>query len=193
MTEDNLITWIIVGLLTNLSALIAGIIAWIRSAKMMPKEVKGADLSNRSKEVSIADQFDALATKAAERAVQIQTRLSRIESDYDTLKSEHDKLSTKVFEQEKVIREQELTISNQTCRINMQEKKIEDQDEIIATLRYDLDLAQEYNTKLRLQLTEFNIVPLENPKPKRKTKNGTNGNLSIPCAPPESGDNIVKE
>ena len=59
---QNIIGWLLGVLAVGIISIITGIYSIIRSGKLMPKELKGVDLDNRSKEVSIADQLDELAT-----------------------------------------------------------------------------------------------------------------------------------
>ena len=177
--DENTNLILIISLATNFSALIGGIIAIVRSAKFLPKEGKKADLENRSKEISIADQYDDIATKATARATEWQTRLEKLETDYGVLKDQYSTLSLKVMQQDETIRQQRLTIEEQDKRIALQNVKINEQDELISTLRLDLDSAQEHNLRLISQLQERDITPSEKPKLKRRTSK-TNDQLEIP-------------
>lgn len=120
----------------------------------MPKEIKSADLDNRSKEVSIANQYDELATKAAEKTLKTQERLTKIEDDYNNL-------SIKVTAQEEIMRQQAIIIKEQSSRLDIQEKKIREQEEEITLLKCELNNAQIYNTALIQQMREQSIIPLE--------------------------------
>lgn len=164
----ELITWLLVVIGTNLSAVVIAVISWIRAAKMMPKDLAGADLDNKGKEASVADQFNEIALKAAEQAVVLQDRLLRIEGDYNMLKSAHDELARKVVMQDITIKEQARTIDTQTVRLNQQGSKLVEQDELITSLRFDLDATTEYNNTLIGQLKAKNITPAQSTK-RRKT------------------------
>lgn len=168
MESPEGINWITAFIITNSVTIIGAIFIWIRAVKMMPKEVKGAELDNKGKEASVADQFNTIALKAAEQAVALQARLGRIEGDYNILKTAHDLLSVKVVEQDTALRDQARTIEAQTARLNQQDIKIIEQDELITSLRFDLDATTEYNSVLLAQMKEKNIIPAQSTK-HRKT------------------------
>lgn len=164
----DIVGWIIGIVLLNISTVIASVIVWVKAIKMMPKEVKGADLNNISKEVSIASQYDELATKAAEKTLKMQERLSKLEEDYE-------KLNDKVDEQDSIIKEQAQIIKEQSLRLDAQDTKIKEQEEEIELLKCELNNAQSYNSALIQQMKDKNIIPIENtatnPKDCKKTKN----------------------
>ena len=90
----EMINWVVGVFLVGIISLIGGAISVIKAMRMLPKEEHSADLDNiskslelKSREVSIADQLDALATKAAEKTIKVQDRLDKLEEDYDTLES----------------------------------------------------------------------------------------------------------
>lgn len=167
-STQGLINWILVVVFTNLAAIGTAILAFVKASKMIPKEVEGAELDNKGKEASVADQFNEIALKAAEQAVVLQDRLLRIEGDYNMLKSAHDELARKVVMQDVTIKEQARTIDTQTIRLNQQGTKLTEQDELIASLRFDLDATTEYNETLIRQLKAKNITPAQSTK-RRKT------------------------
>lgn len=153
-TTQDLITWIIGALLINIVTLGVSIISWIKSAKMMPKEIKGAELNNISKEISIANQLDELATKAADRTLKTQSRLDKLELDYENLEA-------KVKEQDEIIRTQNNTIKEQTGRLDMQDKKMKEQEDEIEFLKCELKNSKLYNQSLINQMREKNIIPID--------------------------------
>lgn len=164
----ELVTWLLLIVATNLSAVILAIMSWVKAAKMIPRDIKAADLDNQAKEGSVADQFNTIAIKAAEQATILQGRLLRIEGDYNILKSAHDELVKKVILQDIALKEQLRTVEAQTARINQQDGKISEQEELISSLRFDLNATTEYNYILIAQMKEKNLVPVESPK-HRKT------------------------
>lgn len=149
----ELITWILIVVGTNLSAVILAIISWIRAVKMIPRELEASDLDNKIKEASIAEQMDELATKAADKAIRLQERL-------DVLEKEHELLKEEVGKQKSIAREQADTIIMQNTRLDLQEKKIEEQEGQIETLKSDLFKAQAYNMALIKQMQEENMIPI---------------------------------
>jgi uncharacterized coiled-coil protein SlyX len=159
----NLVTGV---LISSIIAIIGAVFTWIRAAKMMPKEAKGMDLDNLGKEASVADQFNDIANKAAEQAVNLQTKLLRLENDYNMLKFAHDELNSKVVAQDLTIKEQAIVIDNNNIRLNEQEIKMCEQDEVINELKFDLGVAQQYNSELIVQMKNANLIPLEAPKRK---------------------------
>lgn len=167
---QELIKWLVASIGTSFVAIVGAVFVWIRAIKMIPKEVKGAELDNKGKEASVADQFNTIALKAAEQAVTLQARLGRIEGDYNILKTAHDLLASKVVEQDLALKDQSRTIEAQTLRLNQQGIKLVEQEELITSLRFDLDTTNEYNSALIAQMKEKNLVPLE--APSRRKSNG---------------------
>lgn len=146
-TLQELIQWFIGVLVVSLISSITGIISIIKAGKMVPREIKGADLNNKSKEVSIADQYDILATKAAEKTLKMQDRLDKLETDYDAL--------------EDTIRRQADIIEKQNVRLDAQEQKIMEQDVEIDKLKCELNNSEQYNKALIQQMREQKLIPLE--------------------------------
>lgn len=157
-----LVNWLIGGLAAAIITSITGIFAIIKASRMMPKELKGADLNNRSKEISIADQYDELATRAADKAIRTQERLDKIEDDYKKMKEEHEIL----LENYEALKE----------KVETQEIKIKEQDEEIEKLRCELNNSKLYNDALIKQMKEANIIPIEKESlPLEKCKETKNG------------------
>jgi len=189
----DLIGWGIGIFATSLIALIMGIINIVKSGKMLPSELKGADLNNKSKEVSLADQYDILATKAAEKVLKMQERLDKIDEDssimrgnFEAMQEDYEKLKDKVETQDCIIKKQELLIKEQGKRLDMQDNTIDGQKKEIETLTNKLNEAEKRNSELIKQLqTNGNGVittPLmeadkkEKPKTTKKKKAVDNGN-----------------
>ena len=154
---QNIIGWLLGVLAVGIISIITGIYSIIRSGKLMPKELKGVDLDNRSKEVSIADQLDELATKAAEKTLKTQEKYDRLEELYCSLE-------IRVNEQDKVILNQNSLIGEQTNRLDIQEIKIREQDEEIFILKEELEGAKLYNETLIKQMQEAGVIPLPRPE-----------------------------
>lgn len=190
----ELITWGIGLLATTVISLVLGVISIIRSGKLAPREIKGADLNNKSKEISIAEQYDILATKAAEKVLKMQERLDKIEEDSETLelgfvnlKKEYEDLKEQVEVQEGIISSQALIIEEQSKRLDLQEDKIKEQQEEITLLRCELENSRKHNLALMEQMRKESVRPVEissietedceKLKTKRKTKKAVkNGN-----------------
>jgi len=145
--EISPVFWMITTAITTLSSVVLGIITWVKSAKLMPKELTKADLENRKAEVSLADQYEIMATRAAEKAVNMQSRLTKNEEDIASMKAK--------------IQDQSEIIKAQSIRLDAQDKKITDQEAEIFSLGKELNLAKAYNTALISQMKKENLVPLE--------------------------------
>ena len=194
---DNLqglspIFWIITTIITTLSSIVLGALTWIKSAKLMPKELTKADLENKEKEIDLVDRYEDMATKAAEKAINMQVRLSKNEDDINDLKTSIkeqsqtiEMLKTSIKEQSQTIEMQGLIIKEQTLRLDKQEVRIKDQEYEIFGLIKDLNLAQAYNNTLINQMKKENLIPLgvedikpedymNGSKPKRTYKKKTN-------------------
>lgn len=167
LTEET-VRVLVAFIITNSIAIVGAIFAWVRAIKMIPKEVKGAELDNMGKEASVADKFNDIALKAAEQTVNLQAKLISIEVSYNMLKAAHDELAIRVVNQDMTMKEQARTIEAQTARLNQQGNKINEQEELIASLRSDLDATNAYASALVEQMKSANLVPLEAPV-RRKT------------------------
>lgn len=147
LPEIQPVFWMITTGITTLSSIILGVITWVKSAKLMPKELTKAELENRQAEVSLIDQYEMLATKAAEKAVNVQERLSKNEEDIETMK--------------KTIKSQDETIRLQSLRLDQQDVKIREQTGEINGLVKKLNLSQAYNAALIKQMKNENLTPIE--------------------------------
>ena len=145
---QGLIYWVIGIFGLSLVSLITGVYAIIRSGKMLPKELKGADLNNEGKEVDIAKLYKGLAAETALETLEVNKRLKALED--------------KVENQEGIIKNQASTIIIQSDRLDMQDKKIEQQDEIIFILECKLNNSEQYNKALIEQMQKERITPMSN-------------------------------
>jgi hypothetical protein len=146
-TTQNLLEFIIALVFMNLSAIAIAIVTWRKSTKMLPKELQGVELDNRGKELNLANQYDQIAQKAADKALKVQERLDKLEGD-------HEILEKKVSEQADVIAQQATVIEAQSERMNAQEEEI-------AGLICELNNYKEYTSSLIDQMKQANIVPVE--------------------------------
>lgn len=165
---QNLIGWFLGVLGIGVISIITGIYSVIKVSKMIPREVRGADLDNLSKEISIADQFDELATKAADKAIKAQTRVDELEKKYCEMEEDFKEqkvllsnLSARSEEQDILIAEQAAVIEEQSKRLDLQDKKISEQEEEINLLHYELSNSNAYNLALIQQMKEQHIIPIE--------------------------------
>jgi hypothetical protein len=146
-TTQNLLEFIVALVFMNLSAIVIAVIAWRKSSKMLPKELKGADLENRTKELELADRYDSIAQKAADKAIKLQERLDTLESGQLILKIKVD--------------EQAILITQQTTVIEAQSERMNSQEEEIAALVCELSNYRDYTNALIEQIKEANITPLD--------------------------------
>lgn len=145
---QGLVYWVVGIFGLSLVSLATGIYGIIRSGKMLPKDLKGADLNNESKEVDIAKLYKSLATEAALETIEVGKRL--------------DDLEEKVENQEKIIKNQADIIFTQSERLDMQDKKIEEQDKTISILECKLNNSEQYNKALIEQMQRERITPMSN-------------------------------
>ncbi len=158
-TTRELIGWFIGLLATSGIALIIGIFNIIKSGKMLKRDIKGADLDNKSKEVSLAEQYDVLATKAAEKVLKMQERLDQVESQSLSVGNELEVLKERIEQQDEIISKQALIIEEQSKRLDLQESKIKEQQEEITRLSNELRKERDRNYSLIAQMQENNIIP----------------------------------
>lgn len=165
---QNLIGWMVGVFFVGILSIISGVLAVIKAGKMNNREIKGADLSNKSKEVSIADQFEEIATKAAEKTLNTQLQLDKLQQDYknvvERLEEQAKLMSDQadiIDEQSNRLDEQEEIIKQQNGRIDEQDRKIEDQNETIAVLECKLNNSEAYNKALIEQMKNAEITPVD--------------------------------
>ncbi len=78
---QNLVVWIIGTGIGSVVSIIIGVIAIIRSGKMLPKELEGADLNNKEKDVDIASKMDDLLTNAIAKALDWQAKFDKLDNE----------------------------------------------------------------------------------------------------------------
>jgi len=115
---QGLVGWIIGILATSVVSGIIGIISIVRAGKMLPKDLRGADLENRSREVGIADQYEELAERAAQKTIKLQNRLDVYENGQLQLEAGQADLKRQLESQNEVIERQAETIEGLICEIN---------------------------------------------------------------------------
>jgi len=96
----------LITVLSGLAALIISITTWIKSARMMSKEEKKADLENEIKQATVAEQYQDMVTKEIQKTLSYQDRITSLEKELSELRSAIFELSKKVKEQEEVIEHQ---------------------------------------------------------------------------------------
>ena len=137
-TWQGIVGWIIGIGASSVIAIIVGIISIIRSGKMLPKDLKGADLGNEEKEANLAKTYKMIATEAAQEALEINKRVSVLEEQ---------------------VHKQSVVIMEQAETIRLQGERITAQDEIIETLECKLSNSEEYNRILIEQMQREKITP----------------------------------
>jgi len=152
--ENNIIDILIGGICGGgLTTGAIALINLIKARKMLPKELKAADLDNREKELKIAEQMEGMATRAVEKAIGTQDRLDKLESNYDCLEKNY-------FDLKKEVEDQNIVIEKQGETIAEQGKIIAEQAEVIEELTCDLENNKLYNTMLIKQMEDARMVPI---------------------------------
>lgn len=175
---QELIYWIVGILLTSVTAGILGIINVVRAGKLLPRDMKTADLTNTSKEITVVDQYRDLTERLTERVVKLQdsleeerslsasklfllqSQVDKNEESYINLNKEYYEIKIKIETQKRIIEEQTTIISEQNKRLDLQERKITDQQVEIEVLRCELEKAKKQNLKLVKQIKSGSIVEL---------------------------------
>jgi hypothetical protein len=134
---------VIVSIITNIGLFIK----IIRDGKMLPKDLKGADLDNRTKELSLADMYDEIATKAAEKVMKMQEKYDGLEVRFDLLENDQKILKRKVEDQDILL----LEYSENSVKQN---KKVE-------YLECQLSNYEKYNSALIQQIRKEQLIPVE--------------------------------
>jgi hypothetical protein len=150
---QNIIGWIIGIGASSVIAIIIGIFSIIRSGKMLPKELEGADLKNKQTEVDIAAQMDTMLTSAIAKATEWQTKFDRLDSD-----ARDNKLKLSVV-QETYARQEDM-IKIQGARILALEALSETQKCEIVTLTVEVTNYSLWTTALVAQLERVNLKPV---------------------------------
>jgi len=146
--------WLIGIFATSVVTGIIGVISIIRAGKMLPKDLRNADLDNREKEIDIADKYEILAEKAAQKAIQLQDRLDKYENVQLQLKTDQNDLKNKVDNQEIIIEKQASIIEKQAEKLDAQEVQIKG-------LICEINNYKIYTTELIQQLKNANVVPVD--------------------------------
>ena len=165
---QNIIGWVVGLVATSGIAIIIGIINIIKSGTMIKRDVRGADLSNKSKEVSLAEQYETLTNRATQKVLDMQERLDSIENQsislqgsMDKLRKNYSDLEGEIKEQKELILQQTTIIEEQGKRLELQEIKMSEQQEEISRLRKELEKERRRNYSLMNQMKENNIIPNE--------------------------------
>ena len=137
---ENLGTWIIVFFLTSGATMILSFISIYRAGKLLPKELKGAELENRTKEIDLAIKMEQAADRAVVKSDAMRARLESIEDKY--------------YELENKVKAQEILIDSQARRITAQENEI-------SSLVCELGNYKIYTNGLISQMKQSNIIPIE--------------------------------
>jgi len=146
---QNLVGWVIgVGIAGIISAII-GVISIVRSGKMLPKDLKGADLENKIKETNLADQYEEIADRAAQK-------VSKMQEKFDFLEIQLEQFKKQLEEQSKIITSQAETIKIQNERIDAQDVEID-------KLKCEKSNSDIYIKELINQMEQASITPV-NPK-----------------------------
>jgi len=117
-----LIGTVIVGILL----IITNIVSIIRAGRMMPKELKGIDLSNKEKEIDIASQMDIMLTNSMSKALDWQNKF--------------DALDCKYRDQGEELKKIKLEFESQSSLINLQEKRILALEELSISQKKEIDI-----------------------------------------------------
>lgn len=177
MTQEQLINLMFGVIVTGVISIVGAIISWVRSAKMIPKEIESKNLENKERELSIVEKYDNIVdiavTRAANAAVDAEKRISKLEEENKIQRKELDNLSKRLTEQKKLISEQAQTIESQNRRINAQGIRIAEQENLITKLRSDLTEAQNYSNELALILKKRGITHPKKPKIKGAVDNSS--------------------
>jgi len=146
--------WLIGIFATSIVTGIIGVISIIKAGKMLPRDLRGADLENKGKEIDIADKYELLADKAAQKVIKLQERLDNYETNQIKLKLGQDNLQRQIDTQAQ-------TIQSQAATIEKQEAKIESQDIRIETLTCEVSNYKIYTNELISQLRNAEIAPVD--------------------------------
>lgn len=88
MIDNEFVKWFIVLLVTNVTAIGASVLSWIKASRMMPRELEAADLDNKKSEAGIAESMETIAKNAAVQVIEYQARLAAQQKQIDALEKE---------------------------------------------------------------------------------------------------------
>jgi hypothetical protein len=146
---QGLVGWVIGVGAAGIISIIIGVISIIRSGKMLPHDLKSADLENKMKETSLADQYEEIADRAAQKASKMQEKFEILE-----IKLEEFKLQ---------LEEQRKIMASQAETIKVQSERIDAQDIEIGKLKCEKINSDIYIQELIKQIEDASITPI-NPK-----------------------------
>lgn len=154
---QNIIGWLVGLISTSVITGIIGVYSIIKAGKMLPKDLKSADLDNKIKDLSLSEKYELLAEKSAEKAIGLQARLN----EYEQVQL---KLSIGQEELQRQIEQQNETIGKQ--------------DKIIDTLICEIENYKIYTNALIAQIKEAQLVPVDMESLKVSDCNG-NGKAAL--------------
>jgi len=152
---------LVVGAITVLT-IIGMVFGLIKQSKMLRREIKKTDLendqlelANKQKKLDIAEAMDSLATSAANKAVDAESRLTKLEISNQVLDSTVKQQDKLIKAQAITIKENERTQKELNARILIGERRSQAQDAEIAQLTIEVKLYR----GLFAQMKEKGILP----------------------------------
>lgn len=132
--------------LSNVTVVVAAVLLWRKSVKMMPREIKGADLNNQITEVSLASQMQDMAKKAAAQVIEYQNQLQGQMNEIEKLREEVEAVSD---------------LRDEVARLRVD----------VANYRSENEALWEWNQALVKQVRKYEPpVPMPMAKPKKEEK-----------------------
>ena len=104
MDITKITDWVIGSLIVGILLIVTNIISIIRAGKMMPKELKGAELSNKEAEIDIVSKMDATLSNSIERALNLQSKLDDLDKKLRDQNDEICDLGKKIESQNDIIK-----------------------------------------------------------------------------------------
>ena len=156
---SELIKWVIGAGIGSIVASITGIILIVKAGKMLSREVKGADLDNKGKEMDIITQYDEIATKAADKVLNTQERFDKLEEKYNEIKAENIEIKERLEAQDAIISAQAKEINKLVCELNNYKEYAK---ALIDQMR---------NSEITpIEMSSLNLQNCDEPQPKRKNR-----------------------
>jgi len=114
----EIINWLVGTVIVGIVLIITNIISIIRAGKMMPKELKGADLLNKQTEIDITAKMDTMLGNSIAKALDWQKRFDELDDRFRIQEEELESQKNRIIVLECLSETQKKEINVLTAEVN---------------------------------------------------------------------------
>lgn len=118
MDIKEIINWLVGTVIVGIVLIITNIISIIRAGKMMPKELKGADLLNKQTEIDITAKMDTMLGNSIAKALDWQKRFDELDDRFRIQEEELESQKNRIIVLECLSETQKKEINVLTAEVN---------------------------------------------------------------------------